>query len=495
MGLRLVIQDFGGERRVVPLSESGAPVTLGRQKSNTVLLDERNVSRSHAQLCFDGETWSIEDTDSYNGVRVNGIMIDDSLKLTHGDIIQIGDYRILLGSQAQPIDDDFKALQAANELDFVQRSGPLPVFSNSLRSPSAWAATASNDADLLEDSAARSSTGSSRRRAWMGLGALLVVAVAVGYVGFYENPWLAQVLGPELGARYRDQVVEPLQGYRRSMEKLAGTQKINGDKEARPGAEQGGVDKDDLLADASDKPSGGVEAEEKAGGGETAGGGAGESPQVPGEELAAGAKPKPGVGAEGQQAPATAATAPNTPLLPDGDKPGKALNPAANPAESPAPGPGEQAGQPGPAGDAAAPAGEPQAPSLPATEAETPPEPGPSAPSEAQQDEEDLVLEEPDPGDDASASRRRKKLSAAEFRALVAQARQAGLEGKDRQAFVLARKSYLARPTQETLKLLGVSACKIGNRRQARHAITLLRKPEDRATLREVCAVKGLTLR
>ena len=42
----------------------------------------------------------LEDMNSYNGVYVNGLRVAQPQKLQHGDLIQIGDYRIVLQDEA-----------------------------------------------------------------------------------------------------------------------------------------------------------------------------------------------------------------------------------------------------------------------------------------------------------------------------------------------------------------------------------------------------------
>lgn len=98
MPLRLIIEDFEGATTVVALGE--APVTIGRETDNTICLDDRNVSRKHARLVPRDDGWSLEDLHSYNGVRINGEVIEGASILHDGDLIQIGDYQLQLGDEA-----------------------------------------------------------------------------------------------------------------------------------------------------------------------------------------------------------------------------------------------------------------------------------------------------------------------------------------------------------------------------------------------------------
>ncbi len=115
---KLVIEDDEGKRTIVQLTR--AEYTIGRREGNVVRLTERNVSRQHARLyrksdrkgeaargVADGEaaegnapTFLLEDLTSFTGVFVNGLRITHAHALSHGDLIQIGDYRIVLQDDA-----------------------------------------------------------------------------------------------------------------------------------------------------------------------------------------------------------------------------------------------------------------------------------------------------------------------------------------------------------------------------------------------------------
>ena len=107
---KLVIEDDEGKRTIVPLTRDD--YSLGRKEGNTIRLTERNVSRDHAKLVRragangappptnGAGSYVLEDLTSYNGVYVNGLRVAHSQELQHGDLIQIGDYRIVLQDDA-----------------------------------------------------------------------------------------------------------------------------------------------------------------------------------------------------------------------------------------------------------------------------------------------------------------------------------------------------------------------------------------------------------
>jgi pSer/pThr/pTyr-binding forkhead associated (FHA) protein len=152
---KLVIEDDEGRRTVVPLSRD--QYSIGRKEGNTIRLTERNVSREHARIFrkqangdarnqHDGATerltFVLEDLTSYNGVFVNGLRISHAQDLSHGDLVQIGDYRIVLQDEklsdaASVITADSKQTlpnspqaRAASLLDrpnrLVMLAGPTP---------------------------------------------------------------------------------------------------------------------------------------------------------------------------------------------------------------------------------------------------------------------------------------------------------------------------------------------------------------------------------
>src|SRR5580693_1166616 len=101
---KLVIEDDEGNRTLVPLTRD--LYTIGRRDGNTIRLTERNVSRDHAKLSKKNGSstdnkgaFVLEDLTSYNGVFVNGLRITHAQDLTKGDLVQIGDYRIVLQAE------------------------------------------------------------------------------------------------------------------------------------------------------------------------------------------------------------------------------------------------------------------------------------------------------------------------------------------------------------------------------------------------------------
>ncbi|MGA1791970.1 MAG: FHA domain-containing protein [bacterium] len=68
-------------------------VSIGRRQGNEIVLDDRNVSRQHAQIKREGDAFIIEDMQSTGGTEVNGKKIS-SQQIYTGDVIKIGDFEL-----------------------------------------------------------------------------------------------------------------------------------------------------------------------------------------------------------------------------------------------------------------------------------------------------------------------------------------------------------------------------------------------------------------
>lgn len=67
---------------------------IGRSPESDVLLDDITVSRKHAILRKDADSYILIDTGSLNGSYLNGNIVEEAV-LSNGDRIQIGKYIFL----------------------------------------------------------------------------------------------------------------------------------------------------------------------------------------------------------------------------------------------------------------------------------------------------------------------------------------------------------------------------------------------------------------
>jgi Nif-specific regulatory protein len=73
-------------------------VSLGREPSNMICVNDHSVSRRHCVIRREGESFKIIDLESYNGTFVNAIPVGEQ-SLSHGDQIAVGSVRFVFLSQ------------------------------------------------------------------------------------------------------------------------------------------------------------------------------------------------------------------------------------------------------------------------------------------------------------------------------------------------------------------------------------------------------------
>jgi ABC transport system ATP-binding/permease protein len=81
-------------RRTAPPRMTGS-ATVGRAKTNTVVVDDALASRVHAVLALSPAGLEIRDNNSSNGTFVNGTLITRAVMLRDGDVVTIGNTDLL----------------------------------------------------------------------------------------------------------------------------------------------------------------------------------------------------------------------------------------------------------------------------------------------------------------------------------------------------------------------------------------------------------------
>lgn len=81
----------GGESRRETFRDGGL-ITIGRSPDNDVMLLCPRVSKHHATAQVTGGVVVLRDLASMNGTFVNGVQVRSQATLTHGDLVQIGDF-------------------------------------------------------------------------------------------------------------------------------------------------------------------------------------------------------------------------------------------------------------------------------------------------------------------------------------------------------------------------------------------------------------------
>lgn len=80
---------------------SRSSLSAGRHPASDIFLDDITVSRRHAEFRCENGQFHIIDVGSLNGIYVNRQPVD-SAKLTTGDEIQIGNFRLIFFADPNP---------------------------------------------------------------------------------------------------------------------------------------------------------------------------------------------------------------------------------------------------------------------------------------------------------------------------------------------------------------------------------------------------------
>jgi pSer/pThr/pTyr-binding forkhead associated (FHA) protein len=100
---KLAVDDDEKNRTIVKLIRD--EYSVGRAEENTIRLTERNISRRHARLERREDGWVVRDLESYNGCFLNGMRVDGRQAVQHGDVLELGDYQLILTDAALEIED------------------------------------------------------------------------------------------------------------------------------------------------------------------------------------------------------------------------------------------------------------------------------------------------------------------------------------------------------------------------------------------------------
>ncbi len=74
----------------------GDQLTIGRDSSNGVAINDAEISRKHARLTFQGGKYVIEDLGSTNGTFINGQRLAGPFVLKSGDVVSFGEQIVLM---------------------------------------------------------------------------------------------------------------------------------------------------------------------------------------------------------------------------------------------------------------------------------------------------------------------------------------------------------------------------------------------------------------
>lgn len=102
---RLELTLIRPNRAPVALQLDRDVITMGRSSDCAIPIDDRFLSRKHAEIVSEPGGWILRDNGSVNGTFVNGTRVLSQTKLGAGDRIRLGDAELVVGGAAAPRDE------------------------------------------------------------------------------------------------------------------------------------------------------------------------------------------------------------------------------------------------------------------------------------------------------------------------------------------------------------------------------------------------------
>jgi len=104
----------GSEARIrLKTISHAAPITIGRDKSASIVLDDAECSRIHMAIRYWDDIFVLRDMNSSNGTFLNGKKIEVA-QLNPGDVIKIGNTELTVSAE-QASSDVTARLQDSDE--------------------------------------------------------------------------------------------------------------------------------------------------------------------------------------------------------------------------------------------------------------------------------------------------------------------------------------------------------------------------------------------
>jgi predicted component of type VI protein secretion system len=120
---RFVMRSGPAAGKVFPLE---APdISIGRDSTNTIVINDAEVSRRHARMDLRGAAYVIQDLGSTNGTFVNGARIRGIQVLNSGDTVAFGEGIVLAYEAA--VDVNATILSEKTPQTIIQKSAPAPA--------------------------------------------------------------------------------------------------------------------------------------------------------------------------------------------------------------------------------------------------------------------------------------------------------------------------------------------------------------------------------
>ena len=78
-----------------PMRLLHSPIHIGRHLSNEIIVNDRRVSRHHAEIRYERGQFVLYDLSSTNGVKINGAPTRQPVPLRNNDVITVGDHEFV----------------------------------------------------------------------------------------------------------------------------------------------------------------------------------------------------------------------------------------------------------------------------------------------------------------------------------------------------------------------------------------------------------------
>lgn len=79
--------------------------TIGREAGNDIMIEDTQISRHHARLTRQGNSYVVEDLGSTNGAFVNGRRVSTPVSLSNGDMLGFADTIVFAVQVVNPMSD------------------------------------------------------------------------------------------------------------------------------------------------------------------------------------------------------------------------------------------------------------------------------------------------------------------------------------------------------------------------------------------------------
>lgn len=134
----------------------GDVLTIGREASNQIAINDAEISRKHSQLVAQGGKYVLTDLGSTNGTFVNGQRLTGQHVLQPGEVISLGEQISLLFEAIVIVDPNATMLSNKPIPAPIPRSAPAPQQPYAQPQPAAYAgqAPAGPSSEMMADAPA-----------------------------------------------------------------------------------------------------------------------------------------------------------------------------------------------------------------------------------------------------------------------------------------------------------------------------------------------------